>query len=101
MVCPASTSQKREVEVLTGSTSECEPGNINKMSRSRENGQKMARTLLRGVKNPTIKGVSEKEDVVLKLETLWRCFYIYKIFGIHNAECLSNRKIIFNIMQKA
>lgn len=79
MVCPASTSQKREAEVLTGSTSECEPGNINKMSRSRENGQKkMARTLIRGVKNPTIKRVSEKEDMVLKLERLWRFFYIYK-----------------------
>ena len=101
-MCPASTSQQREVEVLTGSTSECEPGNINKMSKRRENGQTMmARTLLRGVKNPTVKGVSEKEDMVLKLGCGGFFFLTKKYFVLITAECLSNRKIIFNIMQKA
>lgn len=86
-----------------GRTSECEPGNINKMSRSGENGQMMARTWLRRVKNPAMKGGSEKEDMVLKLERLWSFVFSFnKEYSVLiTAECLSSRKVIFNIMQKA
>ena len=58
-----------------GRTSECELGNINEMSRSGENGQMTAMTLLRRVKNPAMKGGSQKEDMVLKLERLWSFFF--------------------------
>ena len=70
--------KRGKLEVLMGRTSECELGNINEMSRSGENGQMMARTLLRRVKNPAMKGGSQKENMVLKLERLWRFFFLIK-----------------------
>ena len=40
----------------------------------------MARIFLTDIKNPAMKGVSEKENMVLKLERLWRFFLIKNSF---------------------